>query len=40
MALQDTGALPAAEYRRLLIAVWGHSPLFQGRAPPVTAARW
>ena len=31
IALQDTGALAAAEYGRL--AVWEHSPLFQGWAP-------
>ena len=34
LALQDTGALVAAEYGRL--AVWEHFPLFQGWAPPLS----
>ena len=36
LALQDTGALAAAEYGRL--AVWGHSPLFSGLGAASTAA--
>ena len=34
LALQDTGALAAAEYGRL--AVWEHSLFFQGWAPPLS----
>ena len=33
LALQDTGALAAAEYGRQ--AVLAHSPIFQGWAPPL-----
>ena len=36
LALQDTGALAAAEYGRL--AVWGHSPLFSGLGAASIAA--
>ena len=36
LALQDTGALAAAEYGRL--AVWGHSPLFPGLGAACIAA--
>ena len=36
LALQDTGALAAAEYGRL--AVWEHSPLFSGLGAASIAA--
>ena len=36
LALQDTGALAAAEYGRLV--VWAHSPLFSGMGADSTAA--
>ena len=36
LALQDTGALAAAEYGWL--AVWGHYPLFSGLGAASTAA--
>ena len=38
LALQDTGALAAAEYGRL--ALWAHSPLFTGLGVASTAAGW
>ena len=37
LALQDTGALAAAEYYGRL-AVWAHSPLFSGLGAASTAA--